>query len=191
MSMQAEKKTTNIEQQEAFRQNEATGSNYLQDPSNHAIVGKFRNITERKRAEQRQHLLNETSNILVSSLDHQITLKEVAELIVPTLADYCRIALLDDNLQIKDISVNHINPEKITLVQALYEEYKDRASSTHGLQKLLETGRSELMSTISASVLEKLQDTPELLTIVQALGLQSYMGVPLIARGKTIGAITF
>src|SRR2546421_1136500 len=36
-----------------------------------------RDITERKRAGERQHLLNEASNVLVSSLDHQITLQEV------------------------------------------------------------------------------------------------------------------
>jgi PAS domain S-box-containing protein len=148
-------------------------------------------VTERKQAEERQHLLNEASNILVSSLDHQITLKEVAELIVPALADYCRMALLDASQQIKDISVNHIDPEKITLVRALYEQYKDRASSTHGLQRLLETGKVELISNVSSEVLETVRDNPELIAIVDALGLQSYMGVPLVARGKTIGAITF
>ena len=170
---------------------ETTTTNHLHNPHIHAFVANFRDITGHKQVETRQQLLNEASNILVSSLDHQITLKEVAALIVPTLADYCRIALLDDNQQIKEISVNHIDPEKIALVRALYEEYKDRASSTHGLQKMRQTGRPELISTVSDSVLEPVRDNSELLTIVNALGLQSYMGVPLIARGKIIGAITF
>jgi PAS domain S-box-containing protein len=175
----------------SWRWVEGTWKNLLADPHILSVVINIHDVTERKQAEERQHLLNEASNILVSSLDHQITLKEVAELIVPSLADYCRIALLDANQQIKDISVNHIDPEKITLVRALYEQYKDRASTTHGLQKLLETGRSELISNVSNEVLETIRDNPEMLAIVNALGLQSYMGVPLIARGKTIGAITF
>src|SRR5258706_1433576 len=175
----------------SWRWVEGTWKNLLADPHILCVVINIHDVTERKQAEERQHLLNEASNILVSSLDHQITLKEVAELIVPALADYCRIALLDASQQIKDISVNHIDPEKIILVRALYEQYKDRASSTHGLQRLLETGRAELISNVSSEVLETVRDNPELIAIVDALGLQSYMGVPLIARGKTIGAITF
>jgi signal transduction histidine kinase len=87
--------------------------------------------------------------------------------------------------------VNHIDPEKISLVRALYEQYKDKSNMTHGLQRLLETGKPELISSVSGDVLETVQDDVEMLSIINALGLQSYMGVPLIARGQTIGAITF
>lgn len=150
-----------------------------------------RNITERKQVEERQQLLNEASRKLVTSLNHQITLQEIAQMIVPSLADYCRIAILDGKQQIKEIAVNHIHPEQLALVQSLYEQYKDRANTTHGLQKLLETGKPELISNVSENVLQTVQDNPELLTIIQALDLKSYMGTPLIARDKVIGAITF
>jgi diguanylate cyclase (GGDEF)-like protein/PAS domain S-box-containing protein len=175
----------------SWRWFEGIGTNLLADPNVGAIVGNFRDITEHKRAGERQRLLNEASNVLVSSLDHQITLQEVAQLIVPALADYCRIALVDEQHQIKAITVHHIDPEKIVLVRELYEHYKDRAHATHGVQKILHTGKPELISTISGDVLESVQRSPELLHIISALGLQSYMGVPLLARGKTIGAITF
>ncbi|GAC1685188.1 MAG: hypothetical protein NVS9B9_07270 [Ktedonobacteraceae bacterium] len=110
---------------------------------------------------------------------------------MPSLADYCRIALLDDQQQIKEITANHIDPDKIALVQALYEQYKDRASTTHGLQRLLQMSEPELIPIVSESVLEAVRENVELLKVVKALGLKSYMGVPLRARGKTIGAITF
>jgi PAS domain S-box-containing protein len=172
---------------------EATGSNYLHDPHIQAIVGNFRNITERKQAEERQRLLNEASEKLAFSLDQQITLQEIAQLIVPALADYCRIAILDEQQHIKEIAVNHIDPQKLALVRELYYQDKDRAGSTHGLQKVLQTGQPELISHVSDS--ERLsrigQYSPELLTVINALGLTSYMGTPLIARGKVIGAITF
>src|SRR5579863_6204385 len=180
-----------LHKDDSMRWIESTTTNYLNEPSIQAYVANFRDITGRKHAEEKQYVLNEASNLLVSSLDHQITLKEIVELIVPTLADYCRIAILDDDQKIKEISVNHIDPEKIALVRALYEQYKDRESTTHGLQKILETGSPELISTVSGSVLATVQDNPELLSIVNALALKSYMGVPLIARDKTIGAITF
>lgn len=170
---------------------ESTITNLLHDPDIGAIVSNFRNITARKQVEQKQHVLNEVSDLLTASFDQQITLTEVAHLLVPSLADYCRIAILDEHQQIKNITANHIEPEKIALVQALFEQYKDRASSTHGLQRLLESSKPELISVVSDDVLQTVADNSELITIVNTLGLKSYMGVPLIARGRTIGAITF
>ena len=171
---------------------EATGSNYLHDPQIQAIVGNFRNITQRKRVEERQRLLNEASEKLVTSLDHQITLQEIAQLLVPSMADYCRIALLDNQGQIKDIAVNHIEPEKIALVRELYEQYKDRISSTYGLNSLLEKGQPELISVVTPEIVApSAQENPAMPPIIEALGLTSYMGTPLIARERVIGAITF
>ena len=171
---------------------EATGSNYLHDPQIRAIVGNFRNITRRKQAEERQRLLNEAGEKLVTSLDHQITLQEIAQLLVPSMADYCRIALVDERGRIKQIAVNHIDPGKIALVRELYEQYKGRVSSTYGLNSLLETGQSELISAVTPEVVApSAQENPALLSIIQALGLTSYMGTPLIARDRVIGAITF
>ena len=175
----------------SWRWFEGTGTNLLHNPDVEAIVGNFRDITARKLAEERLQLLNDVSTLLVSSLDHQITLQEIARLLVPAQADYCRIALLDDQGQIKEINVNHVDPEKNKLVQALYEQYKDRSRSTHGLQKILATGQPELISHVSQDVLETTRDNPQLFNLVLELSLRSYMGVPLIARGKTIGAITF
>lgn len=170
---------------------ESTVTNHLDDPSIQAYVANFRNITQRKQAEQRQHLLNQASQLLVSSLVHRITLQEIAELIVPALADYCRIGLVDEQQQSIDIQVNHIDPAKMALVQELYDHYKDRTGATYGLQKILATGQPELIPEVFQSVQKASQDIPGLLRITDALGLQSYMGVPLIASERVIGAITF
>jgi PAS domain S-box-containing protein len=86
---------------------ESTITNYLHDPTIQTYVANFRDISARKHAAEQQHVLNQASNVLTYSLDHQITLKEIAELIVPTLADYCRIAILDEKRQIKEISAVH------------------------------------------------------------------------------------
>lgn len=174
-----------------FRWMEGTGTNLLEDPSVGAIVGNYRDITARKQAEERQRLLNEASELFISSLDHQLSLRDLAHLMVPTLADYCRIALVDEQQQIQEIMVNHIDPEKNALVEALYEQYKDQANPRYGLHTLLQTGQPKLISRVSESVGESFQDCSHLTGVLKALGLQSYMGVPLLAGGKTIGAMIF
>lgn len=140
---------------------------------------------------ERQRLLNEASAALVSLLDHQFTLQEITRMIVPAFADYCRIVLLNERGEIKEITVDHIDPARESLVRALYDEYKDLTNITHGVQKLLESGQPELISDVSENVLSPVETHPEMLRLIRSLGLQSYMGIPLIARNRVIGALTF
>lgn len=111
-----------------------------------------RDIQERKQALERQRCLNEASAVLLSSLDHQITLAEIARLIVPTFADYCRIALIDEQQQIQELMTHHTDPVSLDQLQALCEGYKDHASSTAGLPTLLRKGEPELISHVAESL---------------------------------------
>lgn len=176
----------------SWRWVEATGTNLLQEPEIQAIVTNFHDITDRKQIEERQHMLSQISNLFISSLDHQIALQEVADLMIPILADYCRIALVDAEHNVQAVVASHIDPQKIALVKDLYEQYKDRISATHGIQTLLETGQPELISAVTEETLAPIgQENPVTASIIHTLGLQSYMGAPLLVQDRTIGAITF
>src|SRR5947209_12085151 len=182
---------TCIHKDGSLRWLESTITNHLHDPHIQAFVANFRDISERKQAEERQLILDQVSNLVVSSLDQQITLTEIAQLLVPSLADYCRIAILDEQHEIQEIAVNHTDPDKVALVRALYDQYKDQAEPVYGVQKLLQTGKPELISNVSQDVLAHILVHPDMLDILRELALKSYMGVPLIARDRIIGAITF
>jgi serine phosphatase RsbU (regulator of sigma subunit) len=60
-----------------------------------------------------------------------------------------------------------------------------------GLGKVLRTGRSELHPEIAPDDLATIAFDQEHLEILRGLGLTSGMWVPLTARGRTLGAITF
>jgi PAS domain S-box-containing protein len=155
------------------------------------IVAIFRDITERERLEDRNNFLEKVSNKLVVSFEDDITLQEISKLIVPYLADYCRIAIIDKDNGIKEITVNHSNPKKVALAKNLYMSYKDRPETTHGIQKILQSGQPEMIEKITDKLLGSFQHNSKLIKNIRQIGLRSYMGVPLIARGQVIGAITF
>src|SRR5947209_3838572 len=193
---------TCIHKDGSLRWLESTTTNHLHDPTIQGFVANFRDITERKKLQddmwkseqqlqERQHILDQVSNLVVSSLDQQITLTEIAQLLVPSLADYCRIVVLAEQHRIQELAVNHADPAKVALVQALYDQYKDRAEPIYGVQKLLLTGKPELISNVSQDVLAHIRVHPDMLNILGELALKSYMGVPLIARDRIIGAMTF
>lgn len=153
--------------------------------------GTQRDITTQKSAEERQQFLEKVSNKLVVSLDQQVTLQEIAQLIVPYFADYCRIAVLDKSKNISEITVTHKDPSKINLAASLYESYKDMPNLTHGIPSLIKNGKPEIIPVIDDKLLKKFDSSSTMIQLVQKLGLKSYMGVPLIARGKVLGAMTF
>ena len=148
-------------------------------------------VTGQERLSERQEFLNTVAKKLVVSFEDAITLQEVAKLIVPYLADYSRIAIINEDNDIQEITVNHTDPTRISLAEDLYEHYKNRPETTHGIQRILKTGKSELIETIDDTVLGAVKDNKKLIKTIKQIGLKSYMGVPLIARGKVIGAMTF
>lgn len=153
--------------------------------------GTQRDITTQIQEKERQEFLEKVNSKLAVSLNHHITLQEIAQLIVPYLADYCRIAIVDEKKNIKEITVNHTDPNKVSLAEDLYDAYKDKPQSTYGIPSLLKKGKPELMKVIDDSLLRKYKADTKTIQIVKQIGLKSYMGVPLIARNKVIGAMTF
>jgi PAS domain S-box-containing protein len=153
--------------------------------------GVQRDITERKRVEEAQRFLAEASAVLSSSLDYRDTLTSVARLAVPYLADWCVVDVLEEDGSIDRLAVTHHDPEKATLTQRLQEHYPPTPRGASGVPQVLRTGRSEFVTSVPESLLlEEVALDAEHHKILLELGLKSYMIVPLVARGRTLGAIT-
>ena len=148
-------------------------------------------ITEHKRTERAQRFLAEVGATLSSSLDYRTTLASVARLVVPYLADWCIVDVLEEeDGSLERLAVAHQDPKKVTLVQELQERYPPDPGAPRGVLQVLKTGRSELVSEIPESLVEEVTCDAEHREILRGLGLKSYMVVPLVARGRTLGAIS-
>ena len=152
---------------------------------------------ERKRAEAalrqlavKSAFLAEASRILASCLDYETTLASVAKLAVPFLADWCTVDILEDNQSIRRVAIAHCEPVKEELAWELNRRYPDQIHAVAGLlPHVLRTGQSELVSEMQNSHLVSVARDAEHLQILNELGLKSVIVVPLIARGRTLGAI--
>jgi PAS domain S-box-containing protein len=175
------------------------------------IISFFRNITQLKRAEQdREQLLEhehaaraeaeraqqrleflvEVGTVLASSLDYQTTLSSLARLAVPRLGDWCAIHILEQGDIVHQLAVAHEDPEKVALAHELEQRFPYDPDSPNGVPQVMRTGKAEMTSDITDEMLSAVVEDPELLALVRALGFTSSIIVPLIARGRVLGAIT-
>ncbi|MDP8925589.1 MAG: PAS domain S-box protein [Actinomycetota bacterium] len=154
------------------------------------FISVIEDITERKRIEEAQRFLAEAGTTLSSSLDYRTTLARVARLAVPFLADWCVVDVLEKDGSLDRLAVAHQDPEKVALVQELQKRYPPDPDAPRGVGQVLRTGRPELGPEIPESLLEEAARDAEHREILGELGLKSYMIVPLVARGRTLGAIS-
>ena len=140
---------------------------------------------------ERMTFLAEASALLASSLDYNSTLRRLAQLCVPRLADWCAIDMLGPNGEIERLAVAHEDPEKVRWAHELQERYPPDPDAPRGVPQVLRTGEPDFMPTIPRELLdEAVGDDEELARIIEELGLKSSIAVPLIARGRTLGALT-
>jgi PAS domain S-box-containing protein len=155
------------------------------------VVLVFRDITERKRAEHASRFLAEASKSLAALVDYGSTMQKVARLAVPVFADWCAVDMLEPDGSVRRVAVAHVDPSKVELAHELNRRFPPDPDAPQGVRHILRTGQAELVSEITDALLVERVQNEELLHILRELGLKSYMGVPLQARGKTVGAITF
>ncbi len=145
---------------------------------------------EARRAEEWLRFLSEASATLVASLDYRRTLATLARLCVPLLADWAAIDMLGPNRTIERLAVVHTDPARVDLAHELFRRWPPTMDDPHGVAHVLRTGQPEVYHEIDDALLEAALPDPELLGIARSIGLSSSMCVPLMVRGRVVGAIS-
>jgi PAS domain S-box-containing protein len=148
-------------------------------------------ITSRKQAELSLQFLAEAGAILSSSLDYETTLTQITQLIVPQVADWCAIDLIEHNQTIRRTVLTHQDPQKVALGQELQQRYPVDLNAFQGVGRVLQTGKPERYPIITDEQLVASARDAEHLRILRELGLKSAIVVPLETHGRILGAITF
>lgn len=154
-------------------------------------VSVFRDITEQRRAEITSRFLADASAALAESLDYETTLQRVARLAVPRVADWCSVEIADADGMPQLLALAHVDPEKVALAHEHRRRYPADPDAPYGAATAIRTGQSQLLHEIPDAALVASAQDAEHLAMLRALGLASSMLVPLIARGRVLGTITF
>ena len=153
-------------------------------------LGIIEDISERKRVETTQHFLVEASTLLAASLDYEVTLKSVANLAVPTLADWCIVDVFHEGWSSKQIAIAIADPTKQNTLDEIRRRYPPKARLKQLVQQL-ELGIPVFYSELSDSSLVQMAQDDEHLQLLRSLGIHSLMVIPVRSRGQLFGAISF
>ncbi|HET6796417.1 MAG TPA: ATP-binding protein [Gemmatimonadales bacterium] len=138
---------------------------------------------EAERLDRRLAFFAEANVVLASSLDYEVTLRDLARLSVPTLADWCAIHVASEQGTLQFVAGAHRDPSKDLLVRALCE-YNPRQPPFGAASRQGEIGQ------VTDEVLQRSAQDSEQLKLFRALAATTFLRIPLHARNQTIGTIT-
>jgi len=147
-------------------------------------------LYERERvAHRRAAFMAEVGEILDSSLDYEQTLRNVAAIAVPHVADWCAVQLLDEHGELRQVAVAHVDPDKEKWASEVSERYPPDPAAPQGPAAVIRTGEAQLVNDITDELLVEGAVDDEHLDLLRGLGLTAALTAPLQARGQTFGAL--
>jgi signal transduction histidine kinase/GAF domain-containing protein len=142
-------------------------------------------------ARRRLEFLSQASALLGSTLDYSIALQRLSALAVPHLADWCIVDMVGADGRLERLAVAHANPEFVAAAEEFQQRFPPDPHSPHGPAMVVRTARPELIAEVTDDHLRQAsRGNEKLLKALRAIGMSSLMCVPLIARGRVLGAIT-
>ncbi len=150
--------------------------------------------TEAVAARKRLALLAEAGPMLSASLDYAATLERITRLIVPELADWCLLDIVEEDGSVNQLAAAHADPKKESLLRELGERRTLGAHTIWETQRvyshLLRTGEPILLPEVTDEALIENSADKAQLALLRELEPHSCICVPLRARGRTLGTIT-
>ncbi len=156
-----------------------------------SAVNVIEDITAVKEAEERAAFLADAGALLGSSLDTAETLQRAARLVVPGLADWCTIDLVQPGGRLELAALAHTDPAKVELGLELRRRYPPDLDLPTGLGEVLRTGEPQLLAEIPHALLEAGAQDAEHLALLDGLGFSSALLVPLAIGPRRIGVLTW
>lgn len=180
-------------------------------PGNSVFTAHVRDITEARSAEEeraallesehlarmdaevrrdRLSLLSRSSELFVSTTELNTALAQLTRLLVPQMADWCTIELLDDRGRLVPVETATSTPDRLPIAQELIER-SSAPDLPFGPPAVARSGQPELYEEISPAALAEMAQDERHAELLDEIAPRSAMIVPLIGRSGPTGVLSF
>jgi len=148
---------------------------------------------DRERAHrERLEFLSQINDTLAAAFTRSDVMRGVVAAAVPRLGDWCAIHVLPaPETVVPDVEIAHIDPAMTADAHSLRERFPYDPAATNGVPAVIRTGIAEFHPDITDELLDKIDPTGETRAVMLRTGFQSAMTVPLVKRGRVMGALQF
>jgi PAS domain S-box-containing protein len=144
--------------------------------------------TELQRTTEAQRFLAEAGQVLSASLDWETTCQTVAHLATTGFADWCSVHAIDTAGELQTMASAHINPEKLDRIEELHRRFPIDLETGYVARALLGV-EPQLIAEVDDAMRVAIARSPEHLDVLRAIDARSVIIAPMVARGRSVGAI--
>jgi len=167
-----------------------TRQSTLQDDDGELLLNVTQDVTAVQRAQLAQRLLVEAGRLLSESADLERTVQQVAELTVPTLADWCAIDLPGPGGWLRQVAVAHVDPDKVALARQLRARHPVHVDDADAPADVLRTGVARRIDGVTPERLRAAAVDAEHAALLEALGIAAVLIVPLASGDDVLGTLS-
>lgn len=165
----------------------------IRDRDGHITAGVviFDDVTSRARAESAQRFLAETGSHLISILDENQTYERLASLCVPSIADWCIVALPDAEGELGRSIITHADPALMELARRFETQLANDTGFPWDILGALQHQKATLYRDHTPEGLRARDTSETYIALLQEMGVNSAVVVPLAARGRVLGVMVW
>jgi len=150
----------------------------------------FRDVTESRHDKAASDVLALSGELFATPIDAERTLGELAGLVVPRMADWAAVDIVDEHYTFHRLGVAHIRPEGAQILRELHDRYPLRPNEGHLRGRVLATLEPIALYDVDDTELRSLARDQKHFEMLRELGLRSAMWVPLTVRDRVVGVLS-
>ena len=156
----------------------------------HGRVWFFRDVSEVRSGQSASEILALSGDLFAAPLDVEGTLGQLANLVVPRMADWAAVDVLDEARTFRRVGVAHVDPDGAELLRELHRRYPLRANEGRLRGRVVATREPMALYRLDSTELRSLARDDRHYRMLRRLGVKSAMWIPLIVRGEAIGVLS-
>ena len=149
-----------------------------------------RSLEAEQRLRARAEVLAHAGAVLAQSLELAATLGALAELVVPAVADWCFVEMVEADGRVVPVAVHHADPARVEWAWKVMARYPVDPANEWGTAAVLRSGRPELVPAVPEKAFEAVARDAEHLAALRESGFRSHLSLPLRIRGRTLGVLS-
>ena len=145
---------------------------------------------EAQRGRERMTLLARAGRRMAESMDWETTLEAVVRSVVPGIADWATLTVVEPDGSLRVHAIAHSDPDRERLARELFERYPPSLQTTSGAGHVIRTGEPEVLTNITPDTIRAAARDPEHLALLERLDYRQMVIAPLRSPRGVSGALS-